>query len=62
MYHIVCPSKYHRAIFSDEVDIALKEVCEETSKRYEIVFLEIVTDSDNVHFLVQSVPMYSPNN
>ena len=28
--------------------------------RYEIVFLEIGTDSDHVHFLVQSVPMYSP--
>lgn len=60
MYHIVCPAKYRRAIFSDEVDIALKEVCEGISKRYEIVFLEIGTDSDHVHFLVQSVPMYSP--
>jgi len=26
------------------------------------VFLEVVTDSDHVHFLVQSVPMYSLNN
>ena len=60
MYHIVCPAKYRRAIFSDEVDIALKEVCEGISKRYEIVFLEIGTDSDHVHFLVQSVLMYSP--
>jgi putative transposase len=60
MYHIVCPAKYRRAIFSDEVDIVLKEICEEISKRYEIVFLEIGTDSDHVHFLVQSVPMYSP--
>ena len=25
-----------------------------------IVFLEIGTDKDHVHFLVQSVPMYSP--
>jgi putative transposase len=42
------------------VDIALKEVCVEIAKRYEIVFLEIGTDQDHVHFLVQSVPMYSP--
>jgi putative transposase len=50
MYHIVCPAKYRRAIFSDKVDIVLKEICEEISKRYEIVFLEIGTDSDHVHF------------
>lgn len=60
MYHIVCPAKYRRAIFTDEVDQYLKEVCIELSHRYEIVFLEIGTDTDHVHFLVQSVPMYSP--
>ena len=32
----------------------------EISKRYEINFLEIGTDNDHVHFLVQSVPTYSP--
>ncbi len=47
-------------IFSSEVDQKLKEVCVEISKRYEITFLEIGTDTDHVHFLVQSVPMYSP--
>ena len=26
----------------------------------EIIFLEIGVDKDHVHFLVQSVPMYSP--
>ena len=60
MYHFVCPAKYRRVIFSDEVDMSLKEVCEEISKRYEIHFLEIGTDKDHVHFLVQSVPKYSP--
>ena len=30
------------------------------SKRYSIYFLEIGTDKDHVHFLIQSVPMYSP--
>lgn len=29
------------------------------AKRYEISFLEIGTDKDHVHFLVQSVPTYS---
>ena len=60
MYHIVCPSKYRKVIFNEEVDLALKEVCLEISNRYEIDFLEIGVDNDHVHFLVQSIPMYSP--
>jgi putative transposase len=60
MYHIVCPAKYRRMVFSEVVDAKLKEVCTEIEKRYEITFLEIGTDSDHVHFLVQSVPTYSP--
>jgi REP element-mobilizing transposase RayT len=60
LYHIVCPAKYRRVVLSPEVDQKLKEVCAEISKRYEITFLEIGTDKDHVHFLVQSVPMYSP--
>ena len=46
-------------MFSKEVDTTLKEICLELSKRYEIHFLEIGTDKDHVHFLIQSVPMYS---
>jgi len=60
MYHIVCPAKYRRAVFTTPADQKLKEVCLEISKRYEITFLEIGTDKDHVHFLVQSVPMLSP--
>ena len=60
MYHIVCPSKCRRKIFGEEVDRVLKDVCLEISDRYEIDFLEIGVDEDHVHFLVQSVPMYSP--
>ena len=60
MYHIVCPAKYRKVIFDKEVDILLREICLEISLRYEINFIEIGTDKDHVHFLVQSVPMYSP--
>ena len=60
LYHIVCPAKYRRSVFSAAVDQKLKEVCAEIQKRYEITFLEIGTDQDHVHFLVQSVPLYSP--
>ena len=60
IYHIVCPAKYRKAVFSDEVDQTLKKICLEIAKRYEIHFLEVGTDPDHVHFLVQSVPTFSP--
>lgn len=59
MYHFVCPAKYRRVVFSKKVDEVLKEVCLEIEKRFEIKFIEIGTDKDHVHFLIQSVPMYS---
>ena len=60
LYHLVCPAKYRRVVFTQEVDTCLKAVCLEIAKRYEIQFIEIGTDNDHVHFLVQSVPTYSP--
>jgi REP element-mobilizing transposase RayT len=60
LYHIVCPAKYRRAVFSAEVDGALKDVCLEIALRYELAFIEIGTDRDHVHFLVQAIPAYSP--
>ena len=60
LYHIACPGKYRKVVFSEEVGNELKEICIEISKRYEIHFIEIGTDGDHVHFLVQSVPTYSP--
>ena len=60
LYHIVCPAKYRKAVFTEEVDQTLKEICEGIEERFEIEFLEIGTDQDHVHFLVQSVPDYSP--
>lgn len=62
MYHIVCPTKYRRIVISESVDQTIKETCLEISKRYDIHFLEIGTDKDHVHFLVQSVPMMLPKN
>ena len=60
LYHIVCPAKYRKVVLTDEVDQVLKDICVDISKRYEIHFVEIGTDKDHVHFLVQSVPTYSP--
>ena len=60
MYHIVCAAKYRRVVMSEAVDEVLTAVCLEIAKRWEIWFLEIGVDRDHAHFLVQSVPMYSP--
>ena len=59
MYHLVFPVKYRKIVFDEKVDEALKSICLEIEKRYQIKFLEIGTDEDHVHFLVQSVPTYS---
>ena len=60
LYHYVCPAKYRRDVFTKEVELTLKKTCLGISKRYEIIFVEIGADEDHVHFLVQSVPSYSP--
>jgi REP element-mobilizing transposase RayT len=57
---LVCPIKYRRKFLGEEVSVSLTEVCLEISERYEIHFLEIGYDEDQVHFLIQSVPMLSP--
>ena len=59
LYHVVFPSKYRRVVFDAAVDDVVRQVCLDISRRYEIEFLEIGTDGDHVHFLVQSVPTYS---
>ena len=59
LYHFVCPAKYRKVIFDQEVDETLKVICLEIAKRYDINFLEIGIDKDHVYFLIQSVPKYS---
>lgn len=59
LYHLVFPAKYRRAVIDAAVDRVLREVCLALEIRYQLKFLEIGTDKDHVHFLVQSVPTYS---
>jgi len=56
---LVLPAKYRRVVFDEAVEVVLKEICLDIEKRYQIKFLEIGTDKDHVHFLIQSVPKYS---
>ena len=45
LYHLVFPAKYRKAVFDEQVDEVLKEVCLEIEKRYEIKFLDIGVDN-----------------
>lgn len=58
IYHLVFPAKYRRVVFDEDVDSVMKGICIEIEDRYQMKFLEIGTDKDHVHFLVQSVPTY----
>ena len=59
IYHLVFSAKFRRVVFDNTVDTVLREVCLGIEKRYDLKFLEIGTDKDHVHFLIQSVPTYS---
>ena len=56
IYHLVCPVKYRRDVFTAAVSQTLKTVCLEFGPAYEIYFLEIGIDDDHVHFLIQTIP------
>jgi REP element-mobilizing transposase RayT len=60
LYHLVCPSKYRRKVFSSAVEETLKKICLEFAPAYDMHFVEIGADEDHVHFLIQSVPMMLP--
>ena len=60
LYHLVFPTKFRKKVLAiKEADETLKNVCIEISERYEIKFIEIGTDNDHFHFLIQSAPTYS---
>ena len=59
MYHLVFPLKYTKKVMIEEIGLVLKEIFIEISERYEINFVEIGYEEDDVHFLIQSVPSNS---
>ena len=60
LYHLVCPAKYRRKIFTEAVETTLKNICLDIAECYDIRFIEIGTDHDHVHFLLQTIPMMLP--
>jgi REP element-mobilizing transposase RayT len=57
LYHLVFPAKYRRAVFDEQVDEVLREICLEIEKRYEIKFIEIGVDKGSC-----SKPVEKSNN
>lgn len=60
LYHLVCPVKYRKKVFTEPIEESLKNICWSIAQHYEITFIEIGADEDHVHFLLQSIPTFSP--
>lgn len=59
LYHLVFPIKYRRVVLTQAVEQTLKKVCLEIGTCYELNFIEIGSDDDHVHYLIQSIPSLS---
>ena len=59
LYHLVCTVKYRRDVLTEAVTNTLVNVCMEIEETSDIDFLEIGTDVNHVHFLIQTTPSYS---
>ena len=57
-YHIVFPVKYRKALLTDEIPLAIKQIAQEISARYDIEFEKIGTDMNHVHILASFPPKY----
>lgn len=61
-YHFVFVIKYRKDLFLDETYVkSLREICKGLEERYTMKFETMGFDEDHVHFLLQSVPKYSPS-
>lgn len=60
MYHLVCAVKYRRNVLSETVIDTIVNVCMEITDKYGIEFIEIGTDKNHIHYLIQTPPKYSP--
>ena len=49
-------------MFLPEVEQELKSICQHIGECYEMIFVEIGSDQDHVHFLIQTIPPHSPTN
>lgn len=61
-YHIVWCVKYRKNLLHGIVDTRLKEIAAEQSRVHNFTIVEMETDGDHIHMLVQCSPQhYIPN-
>ena len=61
-YHFVFCIKYRKDLFLENKYVeTIKEICRDLENRYHMKFETMGFDDDHVHFLLQSVPKYSPS-
>ena len=61
-YHFVFCIKYRKDLFvNEEYSNELKEICTGLESRYSMKFETLGFDEDHIHFMLQSVPKYSPS-
>lgn len=59
-YHMVFPVKYRKALLSEGITQAIKEIALGIQERYEIEIERIGCDRDHIHLLCSAHPKYAP--
>lgn len=60
VYHLVCVVKYRKNVLTDDVTNTIVNVCLDIQEKHGISFIEIGTDINHIHYLLQAQPKYSP--
>jgi len=61
-YHFVFCIKYRKDLFLENKYVqTVKEICKDIENRYHMKFETLGFDEDHVHFLLQTIPKYSPS-
>lgn len=58
-YHIVFPVKYRKALLSDRIAAAIKEIARGIEERYDLEVEQLGCDEDHIHLLVSFHPKYA---
>ena len=57
-YHIVFPVKYRKSLLTNEIPLAISNIAQEISQRYDIEFEKIGYDQNHIHLLISFPPKY----
>ena len=58
-YHIVFSVKYRKALLANDIPLAIVQIAQEISERYDIEFEKIGCDINHIHLLASFAPKYS---